>query len=81
MMRELLENLEEGKSVDVIASLRKIVKDHQHATVQGVKVDAYSASAAIQIYDALNPDNQRKLAAMPIKVMLDVVWRLVGKSR
>lgn len=87
-MRSLLERLEcgdrselsEGKKTDVIAAFRKIVKEHQRANVQGVMVDAYSASAAIQIYDALSPENQRKMASLPVKKMLDVVWKLVGKS-
>jgi len=79
-MRELLERLEldevKGADTDVIAALRKIVKDHQYAKIQGVMVDAFSASAAIQIYDALNPENQRKMAGLPIKKLIAVVWKL-----
>ncbi len=85
-MRDLIESMEierpdlrEGKKADVIAALRKIVKEHQYAEIQGVMVDATTANVALQVYDALSPKNQRNMASLPIDKMVDLVWRLVGK--
>ena len=49
-------------------TLRKIVKDKQHQTVMIDKgqaiVDLFSASAMVQVYDALKPATKKKFEAM-----------------
>lgn len=60
-----------------IAALRGIVRKHEAAKVGGQTVDAFTASAMIQVYDALNPANRAKFAKMPIRQMADVTWKLV----
>lgn len=62
-----------------IAFLRRIIKTGQHGKIEGQYVDAFSASAAVQVYDALSPANRAKMVAMPIGKMFDVVWKIVGK--
>ena len=57
------------ESLDKIAEaaiddLKKIVKDSQHGKVSGVKVDLFSASAMVQVYDALNDKNKKKVEKM-----------------
>jgi hypothetical protein len=47
-----------------IDDLKKIVKDSQHGKVSGVKVDLFSASAMIQVFDALNDKNKKKVEKM-----------------
>jgi len=53
---------------DNIDALRKIVKDKQNAQLKfsdgKMRVDLFSASAAIQVFDALNKMNQDKVRKM-----------------
>jgi hypothetical protein len=44
--------------------LRKIVDKKQHGKVSGMKVDLFSASAMVKVFDALNPGNQKKVEQM-----------------
>lgn len=64
---------------EVIRKLRQIVKDHQAMKIEGQLVDAFSASAAIQVFDALNQANQKKMASMSIGKMMQVVWRVLER--
>ena len=51
-----------------VDTLRKIVKDKQHQTVMFDKgqamVDLFTASAMVQVYDALKPATKKKFEAM-----------------
>ena len=47
-----------------IDDLRKIVKTKSIGKVSGVKVDLFSASAMVKVYDALNSKNQAKVEKM-----------------
>ena len=51
-----------------VDTLKKIVKDKQHQTVMFDKgqalVDLFSASAIVQVYDALKPATKKKFEAM-----------------
>lgn len=59
-----------------IKSLRWIVEHHQATSIDGELVDAFSASAAVQIHDALTPENRVKLLDLSIIRMFDLVWKL-----
>jgi len=49
------------KSADErIAAFRQIVHDCQYAKIDGCMVDLFSAQYVVQIYDALNQNNQEK---------------------
>jgi hypothetical protein len=64
-----------------VAAFRKIVAEKQYAKIDGVMVDLFSASAVVQVYDALNPDNQKKYAAMPAAKMAAAAFQLMkGKK-
>ena len=47
-----------------IDDLRKIVKTKSIGKVAGQKVDLFSASAMVQVYDALNDKNRKKVDKM-----------------
>jgi hypothetical protein len=49
--------------------------------VDGTKIDQFSASALTQVYDALSPENQAKLSAMPIERAVDVAFKLIKKHQ
>ena len=71
----MFEEVEEGKSYlngtaypATVDTLRKIVKDKQHQTVMFDKgkamVDLFTASAMVQVYDALKPATKKKFEDM-----------------
>ena len=62
---------------DVISALRDIVKHKQHAKVNGQRVDLYTASAIITVYDNLSAENQKRLAALPIPRMAAICFKLI----
>lgn len=64
-----------------IAAIRQIVQTGQMAKVDGFRVDTFSASAIVQVYDALSPANQAKYAAMSVEKAADVAFKLVNRSR
>lgn len=49
--------------------------------VDGTKIDQFSASALTQVYDALSPENQATLRAMPIERAVDVAFKLIKKHQ
>ena len=70
--------LREVEKVDKLAALRKIVKEHTTAEVDGVLMDAFTASMLVKVHGALNQGNQGKFLAMSIAEMIDVGWKLVN---
>ena len=46
----------------------------------GVLLDAFSASAMVQVYDALNEKNQAKFGAMPLVVAHKITFELIKKK-
>lgn len=82
--REINRTRENGTAVTVsngdtavkLAALRDIVKSHQYAKIDGVMVDGFSASAMVQVVDALNPENRQKYLSLSISKMATVAFRL-----
>lgn len=48
--------------------------------VDGMMLDAFSASALVNVYDALSEENKAKLAAMSLDKAMNVVWKLLNKT-
>ena len=67
--------------VEGIAQCREIVERGQYAKVNEVMVDLFSASAIVQVYDAINPANREKMVSFPVAAVADVVFKLLGDSR
>lgn len=63
-----------------ISALRRIVKNHQYETIDGVEVDAQTANAILTVHDNLSPDNQRKMAGMTITQMQRVAYQILKKQ-
>lgn len=64
-----------------IAAVRQIVQEHQYAKIDGYMVDGFSASAIVQVYDALNDANKEKYAALPVSKMAAVAFKLIGQQK
>ena len=60
-----------------IEKLRWIVEHHQSARVDGCFVDALTAQACVRVYEALNEENRAKFAAMTMRKMGSLAWKLV----
>ena len=79
----LKENLNEVKDPDVIAKIRDVVKNKQNkvikdpVTKRNMRVDGFSASAIIQVYDAINTTNKKKFAKLPILKMQSIAFKFV----
>lgn len=62
-----------------IADARQILDSGSYKKVDGMLLDHFSASALVQIFDALSPENQAKLEAMALDKAMDIVWKLAAK--
>lgn len=43
-------------------------------------LDLFSASAVVQVYDALGPANRAKYAAMPIAAMVPLAFKMIERA-
>lgn len=70
-----------GSVIKVAWSIDQVrqVLDSGATKVDGMLLDHFSASALVQIFDALSPENQAKLEAMSLDRAMDVVWKLAAK--
>lgn len=64
--------------LSTIDKIRQVVTERQYNRVNGVLVDLFTASIVVQIYDALNPENQAKLGAMEVKKICSICMKLAG---
>jgi hypothetical protein len=71
-----------GEAMDppIIRDLRKIVDRKTAGRAGGQKVDMYTASAIINVYDKLNPGNKASLAKLPLLKMADLAFKLIKKA-
>lgn len=42
-------------------------------------VDSFTASAVLQVFNAIGPENQEKMKKLPLLKMVDISWKLVKK--
>lgn len=60
-----------------IEKIRWVFENHQAARVDGVFLDATTASMLVKIHDALNEKNRVMFVALPMCKMVAVGWKLV----
>lgn len=63
---------------DPIATLRNIVAHHQHAKVNGTRVDVTTAQVILKVYDALSDTNKARMAALPVATMAKIAWKFIA---
>tara|TARA_B100000900_G_C20539964_1_gene700006 strand:+ start:544 stop:1449 length:906 start_codon:yes stop_codon:yes gene_type:complete len=77
------DNVNEVKDPDVIAKIRDVVKNKQNQVIKDpvtkrkMRMDGFSASAIIQVYDAINNTNKKKFAKLPILKMQSIAFKFV----
>jgi len=59
--------------------IRWVVDNHQHHTVDGVMMDGFTASAIVQVHDALNETQQARFVTVDITRMVDMTWKLIQR--
>lgn len=64
-----------------IMKLKKIVKEHQAMEIDGTLIDAFSASAALTVYNALSEKNQERFASEPITEMVRKAFILLKRVK
>jgi hypothetical protein len=73
--------LAETKETKRVAALRNILKEGQCKVVEGKLVDTFSASAFIQVYDAVNADNKAKLLSFSLVGAIGACFKLINNQR
>jgi len=63
-----------------INACRKIVAEKQAAKVNEVLVDLFSASAIVQVFDAIGEANRVKLVAFPVAKVADVAFKILNRA-
>lgn len=75
--------MESNVEPEVITALRKIVKDGQYGSVKDpvtnkkIKVDLFSASSIVAVYDKLSDKNKNTYANSPIQKMAKIAFKLM----
>ena len=64
--------------METIKACREIVASCSYQKIDGVTVDLFSASTIVQVFDALKPANQEKMAALPVSKMAALAFKLVS---
>ena len=85
-LKEDIESLNEAQEPEVISQLRDIVKKKQNKKIKDpksgkmIRVDLYSASAVIAVYDKLRkPDVKANFASQPLPKMVNVAFKVIKK--
>lgn len=60
--------------------LKKIVDESAAAKIDGKLVDLYTASALLQVYDAVSPENLEKLTSKPLDEQVSIAFRVISKA-
>lgn len=55
--------------------------DEVSPSSKGIVLDLFSASALVQVYDALGPENKAKFAAMPLPQAVEVAFKIINQQR
>jgi hypothetical protein len=86
-VREVTRIRERGTHVTIpktgakrIEALREILRRRQYAKIDGVMVDGFTASAIVQVYDALNDTNKAKYREYTVGRMADLAWKMIKKN-
>lgn len=73
--------LDETKETKRVAALRNILKEGQCKVVEGKLVDTFSASAFIQVYDAVNEENKAKLLSFSLAGAIGACFKVINNQR
>lgn len=70
---------------DEMAVMKEIVERKQFAMIKqrgskkGELIDLFSASTVMAVYNALNPENKKKLESVPLVARVNMCYKLTAK--
>lgn len=64
---------------DRMKILRRIVENSQYEDIDGMRMDGFTASMLVQIYDALGDKQKQQFSNLPLSKMVDIGWNLMKK--
>ncbi|MEU8663325.1 hypothetical protein [Actinoplanes philippinensis] len=64
----------------LMQTLREAAAGHTRK-IDGVVVDATTASAILTVYDAATPKTQAKIASLPLTLMVSLAWNILNAER
>jgi len=70
--------LAEAKETPVEVA-RRIVQNKQHEKYKGMMLDTFTASAIVQVYDAVNDANKKKLDSLKLPKLVKLVWKVMKR--
>lgn len=62
-----------------IGAFRRIVEMYQCEEIEGVLVDAWTAQIVVQVYDAVNSENQEKMRTLPVDKVCYVAVKIANR--
>jgi len=62
---------------DKIKAIQKIVDEKQHGKVEGFHLDLFSASAILNVFNALSEKSQAKYISMSVPAMANTAFKLL----
>ena len=77
------ENLREMKDPQIISKIRDVVKNRQNKVLtdpvskRKMRMDGFTASAIIQVYDAINNTNKKKFSALSLPKMQQLAMKFI----
>jgi len=73
-------NLRGNPILTKIERFRRIFDTRQSEVIQGTRVDTYSASAVVTVYDKLDSGRKAEFAKMSVPKMISVAIRIIGEQ-
>lgn len=67
--------------LSTIEKVRWVVEHKQYNRIDGLLMDMMTASTIIQIYDALSAANKVKFAALKVRKMADVAFKIADRFK
>lgn len=67
-----------GNAKDRIEAIKQVVENKQYAKIDGCMADLFTASIVLQVYEALNSENQVKFANFKWPKMADIALKLTA---
>ena len=81
--KEVQKKRNEGKLVEAketpVEVARRIVQNKQHEKYKGMMLDTFTASAIVQVYDAVNDANKKKLDSLKLPKLVKLVWKVMKR--
>lgn len=70
-----------GNPADRMSAIRKVVAEKTYAKVDGTMIDLFTASAIVNVYDALSDPNKAKFSSLPAGKMGILAFSVLNRAK